>query len=295
MENVIWLFLIIHLICVVFCAVHRAHKKQNMGVVLFFIFLPGLGFLIYFLPHWIQKLIGIEQYDRESLVKRLHIEKSQERPDMKTELDVVPVEDAMAVSENVEKRSLLLNQLKKDIYSNYKELMAAENDRDSESAHYVAAAKMEVYRTQQKQWIQIFKKYEKNPKSAPQYIKVLDTLKDFIDSNLMSVKEQEMYKKRYCDLIEGKDMQEVVISDEQYTAYLIYLTDLKKYEKAEDFWNKSRDYVRNEICYMRMMEMFYEVRAEAKFKKCIKDLQTDATIRLSSNGLEKLRYWLKKE
>lgn len=296
MEKIILWFLIINFIFVICYGIYRAYIKQEIGVIFFHLFLPGLSLLIYFLPHWIQKFVGIENYDRESLVKRYKIEKSLERPDIKTELDVVPVEDAMAVSKNSEKRSLLLNQLKKDIHSNYKELMAAENDKDSESVHYVAAAKMEVYRIQQKKWVKVFKEYENNPESISHYIKTVNALKDFIDSNLMSIKEKELYQKSYCQLIENQmEKKESFISDEQFEAYLIYLADLKKYEKAEKFWKSNRDKVRSETCYMKIMEMFYEMRSEEKFKNCIKELQADAEIRLSADGLDKLRYWLKEE
>ena len=145
------LFLLANLMGTVAYALYRAKRKESIGLVLFFLFLPGLGFVFYFAPQWIQKTFLKQHYDRDSLVKRLAIPKNTEQVDVERELNVVPVKDAMAVSDNFQKRSLLLNQLRKDIHSNYRELLAAEADKDSESAHYVAAAKMEVYAARQKE------------------------------------------------------------------------------------------------------------------------------------------------
>ena len=296
MEKGVLFILSVNLLGTLLVGRDRVHKRQSLAILLFFIFLPILGFLIYFIPHKVKEWMGIENYDRESLVKRFEIGKSAEHPDIERELNVVPIEDAMAISQNTEKRSLLLNQLKKDIHSNYKEIMAAKNDKDSESAHYVAAAKMEVYRVQQKKWTKTLNEYEENPKSPTNYTVVIKALKDFINSDLMSAKEQEMYKRKYCELIKNQSsVQETLITDEDYTVYLSYLIDLKCYDEADKFWNKHKRHVENETAYMKMMEMFFDIKSEDKFNNCVKELQENATIRLSANGLEALRYWLKKE
>ena len=93
-------------------ALVKAARKENVGAAVFFIFLPGFGYIIYFVPRLIHRLAGRETYDRDSLVKRFQIEQAAEHPDVKRELGIVPVEDAMAVSGSAEKRALLLIQLK---------------------------------------------------------------------------------------------------------------------------------------------------------------------------------------
>lgn len=147
MDKLILILLIINIIISLIWFILKLEKKQVAWMALFFICLPGLGYLIYYVPRILEKIIYENKYDRESLVKRFDIEKSQERPYLEEELNVVPIEDAMVISNNTEKRTLLLNQLKKDMLNSYRSLLVAENDEDSESAHYVAAAKMEVYRS----------------------------------------------------------------------------------------------------------------------------------------------------
>ena len=127
----------------------RSHQRAWLGLL--FLSLPVLGFCMYFGARAVMEFLPSHPYDRENLVKRYEIHRMEKAPEVERELDVIPVEDAMAVGSLREKRGLLLDQLKKDMQSNYKYILPASADSDSESAHYVAAGRMEVYRIKQLQ------------------------------------------------------------------------------------------------------------------------------------------------
>lgn len=288
-------FLLINFICAVIYGIVKAVRRESVCAAVFFLFLPGLGFIIYFLPQIVQRLFFAESYDRESLVRRIPIERIEGHPDMKSELGVVPVEDAMAVSANSEKRELLLQQLKKGLNENYKTLLAAESDRDSESVHYVAAAKMEAYRIQQQKWAESSKAYEKDPDSGKNYRDACDALQALIDGRVLSAREQNMYKKKYIRLVGEKIRTESdFVSKSDCEAYLAYLVELGEWEAAEKFWNGHRSLVRSEKCYRKMAGMFYQRREKEKFRECLKDLREDKQTHLSAQGMEELRYWMKR-
>lgn len=277
-------------------ALVKAVRKERAGVAVFFIVLPGFGYIIYFLPRLIHRLAGRETYDRDSLVKRFQIEQAAEHPDVQRELGIVPVEDAMAVSGTAEKRALLLNQLKKDVGENYKALLAAENDEDSESAHYVAAAKMEAYRVQQQRWMESYKAYQREPADPANFHAACTALRNLIDGRILSPREQEIYKKTYCGLIESQEEQDAkMLSGEDYEVYLVYLVESGQTQKAERIWNEEREKVKTERCYMKMIEMYYQQRDKEKFRQCMKELRADKQVRLSAQGLEVLRYWMQRE
>ena len=277
-------------------ALVKAVRKERAGVAVFFIVLPGFGYIIYFLPRLLHRLAGRETYDRDSLVKRFQIEQAAEHPDVQRELGIVPVEDAMAVSGTAEKRALLLNQLKKDVGENYKALLAAENDEDSESAHYVAAAKMEAYRVQQQRWMESYKAYQREPADPANFHAACTALRNLIDGRILSPREQEIYKKTYCGLIESQEEQDAkMLSGEDYEVYLVYLVESEQTQKAERIWNEEREKVKSERCYMKMIEMYYQQRDKEKFRQCMKELRADKQVRLSAQGLEVLRYWMQRE
>lgn len=295
MERLLMVLLIGNLIAAVCYAVVKAVRKEGAGVTVFFLFLPVLGFVLYFLPRILGRLFGQGKYDRASLVGRNSIKKMEEHPNMEEELNVVPVEDAMAINENREKRALLLRQLKKDISENYKALLAAEKDEDSESVHYVAATKMEVYRVLHQHWLECSRAYEQDQEGSEKFREVCEALRKLIESQVLSGREQEMYRKKYCSLMEAQVLiDESVLLDLDYEKWMAYLIELERFQAAEQLWDQRRDRLKNENSYMKMTELFYRRREKKKFHACIAELQKDRQIRLSAQGLERVRYWMQR-
>lgn len=295
MDKLIVILLLINLMISILWFILKLKKKQIAWMALFFICLPGLGYLIYYIPRILEKIIYEYKYDRESLVKRFDFERSQERPFLEGELNVVPIEDAMVISNNTEKRTLLLNQLKKDMLNNYRSLLPAENDEDSESAHYIAAAKMEVYRMHQQRWNEVLGKYEEDCNSIDVFHQVIEILEEIIESDVLSLKEKKLYKKKYCEILEIQmESNEEDIKTKEYKAYLNYLIEDKSYEKAEKFWIDNHEAAKCEESYMMILKMYFQCNDKEKFYRCINELEEDKEVRLSADGLEKLRYWLSK-
>lgn len=198
----------------------------------------------------------------------------------------------MAVSGNTEKRALLLAQLKKNLTENYKILLVAEQDEDSESAHYVAAAKMEIYRLQQTRWLECRRDYEQNPDDPEKFHEVCNALMEMLDSGALSEREQNAYRKRLCALVQGQiDSGESEVSLKEYEEYLDSLIELGQYEDAEFLWQNHSERMRSEAAYQDMLKMFYKMGERKKFEGILDDLRKNRQIRLSPNGLEQLRYW----
>lgn len=285
--------LAINLVLTVIYAVIRLVHHESMGMAVFFLFLPGLGFVIYFLPGLLRLFLENAGVDREAvLTHAFQIERQPEHPDVHEALNVVPVEDAMAISGNMEKRTLLLAQLKKSLTDNYRILLAAEQDEDSESAHYVAAAKMEIYRLQQTQWLECRRDYEADPGDPEKCHAACTALMKMIDSGVLSEREQNAYRNRLCALVQEEiDSGNIEVSLNEYEGYLNSLVELGLYADAEKLWQNHSDQMRSETVYHDMLKMFYKTGERQKFERMLDDLRKNKQIRLSPNGLEHLRYW----
>lgn len=288
----IW-FLGLNFALAVLYAVIRGIRRKSAGMAFFFIFLPGLGFLIYFLPLLLQVLLEKVGVDQEAvLIRAFDIDRPPEHPDIQEALNVVPVEDAMAVSGNTEKRALLLKQLKKDLKENYRILLAAEQDEDSESAHYVAAAKMEIYRMEQARWLECRRDYEQDPGDPEKYHAACPVLTEMLSGGVLSAREQDAYRKRLCDLVQGQiDAEESEVTLKEYEEYLSSLVELGRNEDAERLWQRYAGRMRSETAYQNMLKMFYRAGERQKFEALLDDLRKNTQIRLSPRGLEQLRYW----
>lgn len=287
-------FLVVNFALAVLYAVIRGIHREGILVAAFFVFLPGLGFVIYYLPGLLRAFLERAGVDREAVLTHVfEIDRQPEHPDVREALDVVPVEDAMAVSGNTEKRALLLKQLKKNLKENYKILLAAEQDEDSESSHYVAAAKMEIYRLLQTRWLECRRDYEQEPGNPEKYRTACAALTEMLKSDVLSAREQSAYRKHLCSLVQGQiDAAEGEVSPEEYEECLSSLVELGQYADAEIFWQNYADRMRSEESYQDMLKMFYQTGERQKFEDILDDLCKNRQVRLSPKGLEQLRYWM---
>ena len=288
----IW-FLAANLALTVLYMIVRRVRREGVGMAVYLIFLPGLGFLIYFLPGLLQAFLDRMGVDREAiLIRAFEVDLQPEHPDVREALNVVPVEDAMAISGNEEKRALLLKQLKKDLTENYRVLLAAEWDEDSESAHYAAVAKTEIYRLHQTRWLECRRDYEQAPGDPEKYHTACEVLIDMLASGILSSREQSAYQKRLCDLVHRQiDAGESEVSRREYEEYLDALVELGRNADAEELWQEHADRMRGETAYHSMLKMFYRTGERQKFEELLDDLCRNRQVRLSPKGLEQLRYW----
>ena len=151
---------------------------------------------------------------------------------------------------------------------------------------------MEVYRIQKQKWMSAFKAYQKDTQNAETFEAACNALQELIDGRLLSEKEQVMYWERYCTLVRRQEFEHPeLVSKEIYTAYLGCLTALGRIEEAKRLWRDKHEMLRNEVCYMRMAELFYEQKDQEAFADCIRKLCADQRVHLSARGLETLRYW----
>lgn len=287
-------FLIANFALTALYVIAKRVRGEGAGLTLFFLFLPGLGFLIYFMTVLVQSFMERAGIDREAvLTHALEIERQPEHPDVREALNVVPVEDAMAVGANAEKRALLLKQLKKDLQANYRILLVAEQDSDSESAHYVAAAKMEVYRLHQARWLECRRDYEKNPDDARNYHTACTVLSEMLASEVLSVREQRAYRRRLCELVQRQiAAAEEEVSAQEYEECLASLVELGRWDEAERLWRQHGDRMQSEAAFREMLKLHYNAGDRQKFEDVLAELCENRQVRLTPSGLEQLRYWM---
>lgn len=264
-------------------------KGEKRWLALFFLFFPALGFLLYGSLKLIHKFLKQVDYDKESLIKRVKVEWIKERPAIEQELNIIPMEDIKVIKNTKEKRNLLLNQLKKNIQTHYRHLLPVSHDEDSETAHYIAAAKMEVYRGLQKRLQNSFKEYGKNQDTYLEQL--LESMIEYIESDLLSNNEAIFYKKKYCALVGNKESELLSLYIQKQ---IVYLIDLKEYVKAEVIWQTFNNQVQNQEVYMKMLEMYLEQKEQSKFYNCIEQLNCSSHIELSSETMEMIRYWIRR-
>ncbi len=291
MDKMLFIVWLVNLVFSVIYALTVLRRDGRLCYLIMFLAIPVLGFLIYLIPTLMTRKREAYTYDKESLVKRYQVEKQGSHLNVKKEMNVVPIKDAMAISSDGEKRTLLLEQLKKDLYTNYKAILIANNDRDSESAHYVASAKMEVNRKMKEELTQLQKQMTEHLSDAEIMYLYMNKLRKYIESGLLSSQEAAIYKKEYCSRFEDLDYENVQNDYAKLAQfYVTYLIELGETAQALAFWDAAKEEVRSEGMYMEILKLFYQQRDEKRFYETIDSLSA-SDIELTAKGLSTLRYW----
>ena len=115
MDKMLFIVWLVNLVFSVIYALTVLRRDGRLCYLIMFLAIPVLGFLIYLIPTLMTRKREAYTYDKESLVKRYQVEKQGSHLNVKKEMNVVPIKDAMAISSDGEKRTLLLEQLKKDV------------------------------------------------------------------------------------------------------------------------------------------------------------------------------------
>lgn len=267
-------------------------KKRKSGslkwVGVAFLFAPYLGFGIYYWGKLVLRVSKTDTYDAEFFTKRILFESPQKIPDVEKELNIIPMNDAILVGSNQEKRTLILEQLKKGIGQNYRSVLQAGADSDSESAHYVATARMEVYKDLKEEVNQAIHTYGISPEESTAQI-AIQALGEFVDSDLLTWSEKKNNMEEYLLLWE-KWHQSLENEEKEVERRLRYLSELEKYEEMEVVWNSMKPERKTEKTFLLMLEMFYNKKEKQSFFAILQELKQSELV-LTAEGLNIIRYW----
>lgn len=126
----------------VFIAAFFQKKEQRSTVFMLSWFLsivPFFGLLYILLGRFISFLKRKKNVDMSDVSFSQEREKLILPPDRETEMNYVPIQDAMAVSDTTSLRRLLLDTLRSNAKKTISSIAAAMNSKDTETSHYAAS------------------------------------------------------------------------------------------------------------------------------------------------------------
>ncbi|MBH1941529.1 hypothetical protein I5677_11550 [Mobilitalea sibirica] len=268
-------------------------KKQGILFGTMFFIVPVFGFAIYYIPHFMFRMIHkTNLYNKDDIISMKLREDYAARPKVEEELNIVPFDEALAVSQTGEKRNLLLELLKGNMADNYKVTMSALEDSDSETSHYAAAATMEIARKLRNELQKsetVFLQSKESPEKRRDY---LDKLYNFIDSGVLSSRDRLIQMNKYIKLIqETMNEYSTVTLESDYIHLIDFYLELNQLYEAEEVAKNRLSEFEDEDIYMRLLEIYYRLQNKNEFDKVLQRLR-NSTVVLSAIGLDQLRFWI---
>ena len=269
--------------------------KPAMCKSIIMLLTPPFGVICFFLNF----IIGL--FDRKSDIDYLELTFSKEKKefakqtDYETEKEFVPLEEALIISDVQDKRRALLNVLKADVSNNMKSLVKALDNDDAETAHYAAAALMDVLQKYSKKLSGLSVKYQENPEDADVNKEYADTTYEYISSGVLGEIEVKKYAHLYVDLIDNLNKYHPEMLDtEQYKNVVDCLLTIGRYDDADKWANLSIDRQPNiEQSYLNALNVKYKTEQWDDFKEVMQKMLKSGA-QLSDKGIGVIRFWNRK-
>lgn len=254
------------------------------GIILFI----SLDIWIFYFSKYKNKKILLERKEKTKfislLLRKSEIDKWE---------DIVPIEDALVLNDNITRRNLIMNTLKGDDYTHLSFLKKAVKDKDTEVSHYAAIAMMEVKRKLTNTIKQLESKYELGDKKdsliSEAYAK---SLKKYTESGLLDnksyIKYMDAYSKVLQNIINTKDVKEIYYEDKIQCDI-----SMKKYDETISICRKyMKEFPNSDKPYILLLKIYFLTNNKIKFNEVMKEL-IESNIRIKSESLEIVRFWLR--
>lgn len=296
-EAVIFVLAINFIIALIHLIIRWKRKDLYCGIMMsiFIILCPIVGPLYLFLS-WL--VYGIYFKRRKSLIsiEELSLRKEKievvAKPDMRSALDKVPLEEAFLVADRKSTRKLLLDVLREDSSSYLKSILKAVEHDDSEVSHYAASAVSDIISDFKIRVKELGEKYTGDKEDKKLCYEYLDYLYNFLSQEVLPIDEQRFYCGKFEELV--KTMEECLpaeISGELYNKLVCTLLDLGENNKAKVWVIKTLTKYENDLgSYKAGLRYFYVNKNRREFLLLLEKLK-NSDVHLDHEILEMVRFF----
>lgn len=296
MSGFIGSVILINTVVALFYFLFQFSKKREkaMCLAILYLLVPVLGFLIVVLSKIVCRL-SRDDFDKSSLMVRRTVENFDSKPDIKRELDIVSINESLAVSTQEDKRALVLNVLKKDIELYSKSAHVALDDEDSEVTHYAASAIMEVQRKLILRLQEIESVCQKNPNDTDSKKIFAECLFNYISSDMLSKKDRMINIYKYLKTVEQLyQLDKNLVTNEDIVRQIEFFMELGNFYEAEKWAHIALDGFESEITYLTTLKMYYSLSNKKAFYEVIGKMKA-SNISFTNKGVETIRFWCKEK
>ena len=260
------------------------NRKQYIMHTVIMVLCPVIGPLFF--------LCGFLKYhflrfgDRD--LSDVEFSKSRHNPRLKAdeerERNIVPVEEAILISDKEKKRKNMLNVLLGETDEALSSIAMALNSDDSEVAHYAASflqSKLDVFRENVRRAMQIIQEKESREEPCTEDILALVRyMEQLLKQKVLTQLEQTDYVGQMEGLCQKVyDMAKDQIDPICYSGICRLLIDLKAYDRAEVWGERfAAQYPDQLQAYKLRMRLYFEMEEKDKFFETLDQLKSSNVV-----------------
>lgn len=286
------IYIIISLIVIVLTNVRSLRNIASKFITA--ALLPGVAWLLPSMwPKSITRHSGkefsdyVQRQQQEHTIKRIGIYKQLEK---EKELNVIPIEDALVVSQHQDRRQVMIDVLKQDAINYIEILQRAVSNEDTETSHYAVSAIMEMKRKLLLSLEELSVKFENESSDKIIAYAYVEVLSKFLKSGFLDKRTMRKYQFTFLSAIQRlltlREEEEWLFQEKMDMELLLEL-----YGDAENTGKKYLEHFPDsEKSYLALMKVYFATKSKAKLELTIDQLKK-APVRLSNQAITMVRFW----
>lgn len=290
MENRVFFYLAAHVLFTLLYYLCIRHKTrfQVWSECMVAAFIPYFGVLFLVALKIAQRLRqGKEQPD---VYHQFQNDRKVLGGQMQTEVNIIPLNDALFIEELREKRALLTTAIKQNVLDNRKILRRALKDADREVSHYAVAMLTNQIETIEAEMFRLERQMEQEGESISLLRAYAAATRAYLDLHFLDRVSQRRKEAAYVELLErllaaGAEDKAV------YQELIERLLHCEDYARAEEICGQfaARNAL-DEAPYLCYIALYTEMRDTQKQQQKIAALKA-SPLQLTAKALEIIRFW----
>ena len=278
-----------------FLAFYKKKKRSNTMLLLsWFIFMvPVVGFSYIIIGLSVKRLSRMKTVDISEVSFNKEREKLVLPPDQEVEMNYVPIQDAMAVSDTGSLRRLLLNTMLSNAKGKISNVAVAVDSEDTEASHYAATIVTDVLSDLRAAAQGMIDSMKKRPEDVELNLLTFDYIYKLLDLEVLSTVEQEAYVHTLDDIGENLFIYNLwYMTSSHYLQMTDMSISIKAYTMADKWGERAERYRPDELdTYKTRLHLYYKQQNYAAFFKCLDELKnSDVDIDKESSDLIDIYY-----
>ncbi len=266
---------IIVLILFVSAFFQKKGHRSTMFLFSWFLFVvPFFGGLYILLGQFFRFLNRKKNVDMSDVSFNQDREKTILPPDQEIEMNYVPIQDAMAVSDTASLRRLLLDTMRNNAKRTIASIAAAMNSEDTEASHYAASIIMDALSEFRSTAQNMIENMQRLPEDVEMNLITFDYIYDVLNMKIMTKIEQESYIYTLDHVAENLFAHNLwYMTATQYLQLTDLFLSIMDFNMAEKWAFRSGQYRPNILdTYKANLHLFFVQHNQSAFLDCLQEL-----------------------
>lgn len=302
----LWLLLINFAIVLLYLTLGICLRRKKEGMTQYILnaivmlLCPVTGMLFFVLGTVIKHIFMRRDVDLEDVIFSKERVKALLHADEENDRNIVPMEEALAVSDRSSLRRLMLNLIRGDVQDSLHSISLGLNSEDSETAHYAASVlrdELNNFRVEVQQLYEKITREEEEEETAEREDErcrcacaLIDLMVRILPQHVFTTLEQKAFVFRLdaaCEFLFAHKPEQMQI--EYYETIILQFNELGEYDGAEEWCGRLAGQYPNELpSYVCPLKVYFASGQREKFFETLEHLKrTD--IALDHATLELMR------